>query len=56
MIRNIITYMSIGAILFPDPITTVIGAGVLFLMFKIGKGKGNRNINAAKYLKCSEYK
>ena len=42
MIRNIITYVSIGAILFPDPITTVVGMGVLFLMVKLGNGKGNR--------------
>ena len=42
MIRNIITYVSIGAILFPDPITTVVGMGVLFLMVKFGNGKGNR--------------
>jgi len=51
MIRNIITYVSIGAILFPDPITTVVGTGVLFLMYKLGKNKANQNIKAAKYLK-----
>jgi hypothetical protein len=51
MIRNIITYVSIIAILFPDPITTVIGTGVLFLMYKFGKSKDNRDTKAAKYLK-----
>ena len=51
MIRNIITYVSIGAILFPDPITTIVGTGVLFLMFKFGKIKCNRDTRATKYLK-----
>ncbi len=51
MIRNIITYVSIGAILFPDPITTVLGTGVLFLLYKFGKNKDNSDIKAGKYLK-----
>ena len=51
MIRNIITSVSIFAILFPDPITTVIGMGMLFLMVKFGKSKGNQHTKTAKYLK-----
>lgn len=51
MIRNIITYAIIGLILFPDPITTIVGTGALLLMLKLGKFKCNREIKGIKYLK-----
>ena len=52
MINNILTYLSIGMIFLPDPITTAIGIGLLLLICRFGK---RRYSNDKKLMRSQKY-